>query len=511
MHIFTQKLINTSIAHASKPALMFPSEILTYSSLYSKANELAQLLSKQGIEKGDRVAFLGTRTAFDFISIMAILICEAVYVPINPKFPLDRIKYILNKSGALGLLLDEQNSNLSDRIWQDIEKKESSLSFIISGNSFQIIKASGVIRKQGKFEGGAYIIFTSGTTGTPKGVPITLDNLSSYFESIDSLYPIYSNDRVVNNSDLSFDLSVHELFSAWRNGAPLCVIRQDSGLLAVRYVKRYEATIWTSVPSLVSISKKYNTLQVESMPHIRLAFFCGEALSKQTAVYFQEASPNAQIINLWGPTEATVSFTHFQIDWSKKLPDVIPIGEPYLGQELRIIDEEGMNVQEGDIGELLQSGSQLTSGYWEAPELNKERFLIENGKRWYRSGDLCHYHSDYGYCFHGRVDRQVKIKGYRVELQACEAALRKAANIDLVCVVPAKRLEDGSIIELIGIVCSSYVNQHFILNYLQENLPSYMIPSHIISINNFPFNSNGKIDFNLLEKMATEELEKFSQ
>lgn len=501
MHLFTQKLIDIITKNAHRDALKLPNKTITYAELYHKAKELSKVLVLHGIEAGDRVAILGNRSELDYISILAILLTKASYVVLNPKLPLERLSYILEKSGAKGLIVDDGNLTTLNSLLKKNPNNFGNLSFYIIGGEFEAVRLSKKVLKSSSFSDGAYIMFTSGTTGAPKGVPITLDNLIAYFSSISILYPIWAEDRVINLSDLSFDLSVHEIFSAWLNGAALCVIQQVSALMAPRYVQDYIATVWISVPSVIALSTKAGMMQPYSMESIRLAFFCGEALSFHAAKQFNSACPNSTVINLWGPTEATVSFTHYKIDWNKTLPDIVPIGYPYDGQLLKLIDENGAEVKSGEKGELIQCGTQLTNGYWESPELDEGRFLTIDNTRWYRSGDVCIFNPEYGYQYLGRIDRQIKIKGYRVELQDCEAALRKASSIDLVCVVPEIEL-DGTVQNLIGIVCAKKINPEEISNIMSKLLPSYMVPKKIISIDNFPFNANGKIDYKALESIA---------
>jgi acyl-CoA synthetase (AMP-forming)/AMP-acid ligase II len=243
-----------------------------------------------------------------------------------------------------------------------------------------------------------------------------------------------------------------------------------------------------------------------SLPGVRLAFFCGEALSALTAGNFAAAAPLARIVNLWGPTEATVSFTWFDVHPDTELPDVVPIGRAYADQRLAVVDGSDCLLPPGEIGELIQSGSQVTVGYWQSPELNAAKFLELDGRRWYRSGDLAVWDERYGYCYMGRADRQVKVKGYRIELQDCESALRRVSGQDLVCVVPWPRTPDGAILGLAGFICGTPADAVAATDALRialkDALPVYMVPERLMFLPQFPFNSNGKVDYKALESQA---------
>ena len=502
MSTFLTKVLHAFKEHANRTALICGKQKFTYEELLTKAKELSKTLVDSGIKPGDRVAIFGERSPADYIGILATLLCDASYVPLNSQFPIDRIEYVLRKSGSKALLIDSLCKDLLQNDHHKINDLFSSLRLAMYSDTSEIIHHNVAVNIDSYFPGGAYIMFTSGTTGQPKGVPITLSNLDAYFTSVLALYPIYPEDIVVNTCDLSFDVSVHEVFCAWLSGAALCVIPRKYALLASRYVKQHQATVWSSVPSVISLGKNSKMLPANSMESIRLGFFCGEALSKETAQFFKDAAPNATAVNIYGPTEATISFTHYAIDFSKELPPIIPIGIPYPGQLLRAVDSNNLEVNQGDLGELLQAGSQLTQGYWQSPEIDVEKFVVLNNERWYRTGDLAKWDDQFGYCYMGRADRQIKIKGYRIELQDCEAALRTATGVDLVCVIPWPKNDVGEIFGLVGFICGQESNVNSITAKMKDALPGYMVPDKLIFLEEFPFNINGKVDYKKLENSA---------
>ncbi|HTQ98840.1 MAG TPA: AMP-binding protein, partial [Candidatus Acidoferrum sp.] len=420
------------------------------------------------------------------------LLSGCAYVPLNPNAPAGRNAYVLKQSGAVGMLAD------ADYDLTGVAGDNSALRFVIGADTGVVLRQESVhaaVTVNASFDDGAYIIFTSGTTGKPKGVAITGANLAAYLANLQALLDITPDDRVVHLSELSFDLSVHEIFLTWASGAALYCIPPAAALLASRHVQEEGLTVWVSVPSVISLAHKAGMLGRDALRSIRLAFFCGEALSLATAWHFAEAAPAARIFNLWGPTEATVSFTYFHVDPALSLPDIVPIGRPYAGQLLALADDEGKPVPRGQVGELLASGSQVTQGYWQSPELNADKFFIRDGQRWYRTGDLAVWDERYGYCFKGRADRQVKIKGYRIELQECETAIRELCGRDLVCVIPWPNSDDGTAAGLVAFVCAESIDETAMKATLATRLPAYMIPARIVALREFPFNANGKVDY----------------
>jgi amino acid adenylation domain-containing protein len=469
MICFVRTLTAVMEVHADRTAIQARGECLTYGELLAQARALAVRLVEYRQHAGDRIALACDGSVADYVGLLAIWLAGCAYVPLHPKAPAERNADIVTRSQAIAML--------------------------VAGR----IEPIGV-SDAAPFHDGAYLIFTSGTTGRPKGVPITGANLETYLASLDRLFDITPQDKVAHISELSFDLSVHELLLAWAHGAALCRIAPAAALLSARYVEEEGITVWVSVPSTISLARKAGTLDAGSMRGIRLAFFCGEALSRVTACHFAEAAPDARIFNLWGPTETTVSLTWFEVGHAQDLPDIVPIGVPYEGQQVALFGADDAPVAPGMPGELSVAGPQVTQGYWQDPQSNALRFVEYGGTRWYRTGDLAVWDERYGFCYRGRTDRQVKIKGHRIELQECESALRDAGGWELVCVLPWPRSADGTAEGLVAFVCADAVDARTARQALALRLPTYMLPDRIVSVPEFPFNANGKIDYRALEE-----------
>ena len=459
-----QTLLNLYGVKQDTIAVLSADSVLKYEEIFDQAPSVAK-------EKNPYFLIRGNRDMKDFVELASTWILNCPYIPLNPKFSEERTRAI---TSALEQISDDELTGL------------------------------------------AYIIFTSGTTGEPKGVPIARSQLHSYANVLRALYAPTPDDRVIQIADLSFDLSVMELSLAWPNGAALCVVPSQHTLMAPRYAQDMGVTIWVSVPSVISMSHKAGLLKPNSLPDVRLALFCGEALTYHAIRAFSLAAPNARLVNTYGPTEATVSVTHFEID-RKLLVDeqpadpllsVMPLGFPDPGVELGLFNPGANEMALGD-GELCISSERVTSGYINNPDLNATKFFMYGGKRWYRTGDLAFYSDQYGYCYKGRTDRQIKLKGYRIELQDIESALRKAAKTDLVCVVPFPVLPDGSIQDLVGVVATSLpmiLDVDSIKEGLADILPSYMVPAKVLSIAEMPLSINGKVDFKAVQEWVKERL-----
>jgi non-ribosomal peptide synthetase component F len=417
-------------ANASRVAVIAEGVSITYAQLWRDAMDVATGLQAQGVQAGDRVVLRGRRDVAEFVQLLGIWLAGAAYVPLNPKFPAQR-----NDAIEAAARRGVAPTNL------------------------------------------AYLLFTSGTTGAPKGVPVTFDNLAAYLSNMQVLYPLGPDDKVAQLADLSFDASVHEIAWCWWAGATLCVVPSSAALMWPRYARELRMTAMLVVPSSVVLAARARLLEPGALPDLRLVFLGAEALTRDVVGTMQRAAPHARLVNLWGPTEATVAATHFEVDPSQELPDVVPIGRPLPGQEVQLWE-----------GGLAISGSQVASGYWDAPVLSAQHFVERDGARWFRTGDLARWDDRVGFCFLGRADRQVKLRGWRIELLECESAIRAASGCDQVAVIV-----EGE--ELVCFLAGARVDADTLKSRLRDRLPSYMLPSRFESLDTLPLNASGKTDY----------------
>ncbi|MFN2426774.1 MAG: AMP-binding protein, partial [Candidatus Binatia bacterium] len=354
----------------------------------------------------------------------------------------------------------------------------------------------------------AYIIFTSGTTGVPKGVVVTAGNLAHFLSAMRDLYAMHPGDRAGQFCEPSFDLSVFEIFAAFDAGASLHVVPESRVMAPAGFIRQQELTVWTSVPSVISIATRMKLLAPGIFPTLRISYFIGEALPVEAAKAWQAAAPSSVVDNHYGPTEATVACTVQRLtDPVVATPGrgTMAIGKPYAGLEAEIVDEQGRFVAAGETGELALHGPQVADGYLDDPEQTSRRFpLLDHPRlgrtRWYLTGDLAYRDgNDVLHCL-GRIDNQVKVLGHRIELEDLEAHLRVASGTDAVATV-AWPIVGGSATGIAAFVCAPATSLSEIRSRLAGLVPAYMVPRQFRVLDALPLSTNGKVDRNALRAL----------
>ena len=350
----------------------------------------------------------------------------------------------------------------------------------------------------------AYILFTSGSTGKPKGVQITAGNLAAFHEGVRPWFDgMKDGGAFLNEISYSFDVSVCALYEALSRGMTLWTadkqtLSDPKALFAL--LREAQIDEWVSTPSLAEICVQSEQFTHELMPDIRQFLFCGEVLTKKLTEEIFRRFPNVPVVNAYGPTEATVLVTGAEMTKDMLADEApLPIGMPFENVTAVIADETGAPVPEGREGELLLIGEAVSIGYLNRPELNaKAFFTAPDGRRGYHTGDLCRMRDGCIY-YLGRLDGQVKLNGFRVELEDVENNLVKVPNIARAAVLPV--MQDGKVTALTAFVLlekpdseSSLARARRIKAALGELLPAYMIPRKILAVDAFPLNTNGKID-----------------
>lgn len=503
-----------------RPAIVVERKTLTYEEVGDQVANLAETIAM--IEPGPRplIGILAHRSSTAYVGVLAAMASGRGYVPLNLKHPLDRIRRTLALSGTDLLIVGREAEARLEPLLLAAEGPLIVITPDTPANGemparypqHRFVSADDICSgarlppdPHVSDDSIAYLLFTSGSTGDPKGVPVTHASARSYVEHTCRRLGVDEHDRFSQMHDLSFDFSVHDLFSCWERGACLYCVPEQAVFAPAKFIRDNQLTVWASVPSVVAVMLKMRMLQPGSFPSLRYSVFCGEPLPASSAEAWQRAAPNSTVENIYGPTEATVAITSYRWD-SAKAPDecvhgIVPIGRPFPGQRCRIIDEAENEVPNGSIGELCLAGSQVAAGYWNDPQQTMERFTTLPGTgriRWYRTGDLVR--RDERGCFHfvGRVDNQIKIKGYRVELQEIDFAMRQASGSDQVASV-GWPIKNGSAEGVVGFVGGArQPSEDIILKECRRVLPGYMVPKEIIFLDALPLNENGKIDRNRL-------------
>jgi amino acid adenylation domain-containing protein len=343
-------------------------------------------------------------------------------------------------------------------------------------------------------------MFTSGSTGTPKGVGVTQANVSRFLDLVIERYGLSEADRFSHLFELTFDLSVFDLFAAWSVGGCLCVPGPRERLLPAAYARDSALSVWFSVPSTALLMKKTRLLEPDALPGLRWSLFCGEALPVPVAEAWLDAAPNSVAENLYGPTELTLACTWHTItrDDPHASGGVVPIGEPFPGMNALVVDDDLNEVEPGQDGELLMSGPQRVPGYWRDEARTAAAFVVPPGHSeiHYRTGDLVRRPrtADEPLRFLGRVDSQIKVRGYRVELGEIEAAIRDEASVDAAVALGWSATPGGPADAIVAFVDDAEVDRSALRTRLAQRLPRYMVPREIRVVDEFPLNTNGKID-----------------
>jgi D-alanine--poly(phosphoribitol) ligase subunit 1 len=507
----TAHIANAATQYSTRPAVWACGETLTYGEFWREAGAIGRGLLQAGVQPGDRVAILSARSVTAYTAILAVLRAGCTYVPLNPRFPLARNRTMLAASQATALIVDRKSAAHYSEL---LDEPRNNLRLVVCPEPQTTLRSAGLsvidqadlgreddefIWPEPKPEDLAYLLFTSGSTGAPKGAPIRHRSVCDYIKSVSALTPVTSEDRLIQLVDLTFDLSAHDMFLSWSSGASIVSVPENATLIAPRFVQDQEVTGWLSVPSAVGLAHQAGLLEPSALPSLRFSHFCGEALPRSVAEIWSRAAPNSKIYNLYGPTEATIAFSYYQYIPGEAGPPAIPIGRPLKGQDMAIFDQVGRRLSLGETGEIHLAGSQLSPGYWRASHLDAERFVTRDGQRWYRTGDVGRLEND-GYHYLGRIDRQTKIRGYRVELLEIEGALRSASGQEVVAAVPWPLLGEGVAEGVVGFVTGGAVHANDIRAQISNSLPDYMVPSRIIFLDEMPLNANDKVDYKALEE-----------
>jgi len=468
------------LAHVSGNRMM------THGELLAKSNTLAAWLDAQLGDKRTPVAVHGHKEPEMLVSFLAAVKSGRPYVPIDYSTPEQRMERVIEIAGAGVVLNAGKVAEITGGTAVDYKRKP--------------------LGKDDPF----YILFTSGSTGEPKGVVITLGNLTHYLAWMRAQGDFRDGREVfLNHAPFTFDLSVHDIYLGLGSGSTIFSLTKDhiSNLRALfEALRECGATTWMSTPSFAQMCMIEKSFNSGMLPHLRAFYLCGETLAPETATQLIQRFPNSAVWNTYGPTEATVAVTKIGItneviaQWNP-----LPIGYVMPGTRIIIRGEDGRPVPPGERGEIVIAGPNVSPGYLGRADLTEKAFYPHDDTRAYRTGDWGRDRDGIIFC-EGRMDSQIKLNGHRIELGDLEANLRALPEVADAVVLPVQR--GGKIDSLTAFIVLSVAKQGTdfeqsarLKTHLGERLPPYMVPRKFHFLDNFPMNNNGKADRKKLAEM----------
>lgn len=444
------------------------------------------------LQSDEQVFALAIHDELDtYASIFALWMEGKAYVPLHPNQPLERNLNIIEQVG-LSNVLDSADTS------------------VFANHSLNVMHTSQYIYTSDYLDNWveisddalAYILFTSGSTGVPKGVQITRGNVAAFMDSFwKTGIKITEEDRCLQVFDLTFDVSVQSYLVALTRGA--CVYTVPYGqvkyLYAASLIQEHKITFGAMAPSMLTYLRPYfDEFDADSM---RITILTAEACPVDLMEDWYKCAKNTEIYDFYGPTEATIYCTYYKLTRggnNLSLNGIISIGKPLANVQAIIIREDGMLVDGQEKGELCIAGEQITPGYWNNREKNESSFFVHDEVRYYHTGDLCYWEETGNIMYSGRIDQQAKIQGFRVELGEIEHHAREFYNKDYRVVAIAFD-NAQKLTEIALFVESADQDAQALLAHLRSKMPHYMIPSRIIYEPTFPLNKSEKIDRNTLK------------
>jgi amino acid adenylation domain-containing protein len=507
--------VGSSDAFGDRPALCVEGKTLTYDQLREQASCIAaSLQSHSEYSKTPMTAVFGYRSSTAFAGVLGALMAGNGYVPLNRTFPIERTQIMFERSGCRSIIVDSTSFHQLGKLLDGC--REPVLAILPETTDVASCRArwpshtflgSRELSPEASWDKPtpdpdaiAYLLFTSGSTGVPKGVMVAHRNVTSYVDYVIERYEISEEDRFSQMFDMTFDLSAADMFVAWERGACVCCPSQKTLINPGSFIRDMQLTIWFSVPSTIAFMKKLGVLKPRQYPSLRVSLFCGEPLPASSAAAWLEAAPNSMVENLYGPTELTIACTLYKWDPSRSPSEselgIVPIGYPFPGMNVLVADPNLNEVKPGEEGELLMNGPQMSLGYWKDPEKTAAAFVTPPGKTdvYYRTGDRVRRPVDGGPLTHlGRFDFQIKVLGHRVELGEIESVVRKLSGLEGVVAVGWPLTSSGC--SGIEVFLEGQVKQpESLRNGTAAILPDYMVPKRFHCMDRLPRNANGKFD-----------------
>lgn len=483
--------------HPGRQAIHVEGKPWTYAQLLDAAKAVAAVLEPQRDAVRNRaIALASIRTFGAYAALLGILASGGAYVPFRLDWPPSRIASVFAAAKISGAVYSPAAVHCIKTYLVQVGARSTKLADLdIEIASWPPLLTDCYNRKE--FQ---YILFTSGSSGEPKPIAITGDNLAAFFRGMESRFQFAAEDRFVQMSDFAFDVSVAEMFLCWRAGGCLFVPSFAARLRPVEFIKENHLTVWSSVPSVIGNLRRFNSLSKNAFPTVRISLFAGEALSYDLLHEWKNTVPDGDVVNLYGPTEATIFATSWTFHQSSDPHNLAPIGKPLPGITAKLVSERNQS----SSGELWLSGPQVAFGYLDSVDSTKPKFVYdEDGTCWYKTGDYVETLPGGDLRFIHRLDGVVKCRGFRVDTNEVASTLAAVISCAKVVVVPVFN-KDGSCEFLVAFCEAAKMEESIVRALCSRQLPAYMVPRRILFLSEIPLNSNGKTDRLALSKLAAE-------
>lgn len=496
--------------YSSHVALDIGNTTLTYAELAENARPLIQYLKK---EKVSQVAILMNRGINCYIAIFACAIAGVTYMPLLKTMEKSSLEHTLQLTNTKFVITEQNFLSELDVLMTGMKQSVTCVIFdqlVLSStyNNLPDIYSHSLplISKNDRLVDNsatnyAYIMMTSGTTGKPKAVAVGQSQLMHYLKVIQEKLQCLDSDRFAQITELTFDLSAHDIFLCWSVGACLCPFVGGSYLELANYIQQKNISVVLMVPSMAVALERYKKIQAAYLQTIRILLFCGEPLPTTIVKKLAEVIPYAHIENIYGPTEATIAFTGFVCDQNlTERYGIVPIGKPFAGLYVAVIKNNDKSCEVGEVGELWLSGPQVVEGYLNMPEATEEKFVIKNDQLWYKSGDLVTKDRDGNLYFKGRLDDQWQIRGQRVERVDLEIQLKNLLKKTDIALIPSPVTNEGLILGVALIyVIDEKMDEMYIKKTCHKHCVSPFVPTAYFPVSDLPLNNNGKVDYKVLK------------
>lgn len=494
-----------------KIAIVSPKGSISYAKLLQDSLNIGKYL-QENHQNEELVAIWCEKSYLQIPTVLGILASNKAYLPFNNLWPVDMIKEVLEFSKVSTVLISQQNFNNYSDLFKFLPFKLVIIEEVVHDAELNKVSLNKFNYNPDSL---AYVIFTSGSTGTPKGVAITNRQALNTIFAVKQKFFINSNDSIFAISELSFDLSVFDIFGALLSGAKLIIPSyekihdiNDWGY----WVAKYKVTIWNSVPQLFYLL--IQNLNLDILASLRLILLSGDTISQKIVDKASQTVPFAKLISLGGATEGSIWSIWHEVNYSEQRnKQYVPYGKAMPNQKIYILNKDLSFTPTNLIGEIYIGGQGVALGYWQDKVLTSQRFIEhpQLGKI-YRTGDLGIMHIDGVIEIKGRIDNQVKVNGYRVELGEIEYHLAQLPNIRQSCVISQQSAESRQN-ELIAYICYDNLQQPLdiiqLKNLLANKLPQYILPQHFIQLDSLPITANGKIDRKALPKLEVQHANKY--